>query len=54
MTNINLEHCEELIEFIDKEMRIFEMGKTEDYDYERDLFIRELSYKVKAFIEKLY
>lgn len=48
---ITLEHCQELIEMIDEEMRAFDAGQTDDYDYERDLFIRELSEKVKAFLD---
>ena len=37
-----------LIEFIDEELQAFEAGTTEDYTYERDVFIRELSQRVNV------
>jgi len=50
MENITLKMCEELIEMIDEEMRAFDCGQTEDYDYERSLFVKKLSEEVQEFI----
>jgi len=50
MKKIRLEKCKELIEFIDQEMRAFDSVQSEDYDYERDLFINNLSIEIQESI----